>query len=216
MWIGSSLTLALFPFSISLSFMPGSIPCLFSMAIVPTVAFGGPSSAIFAFVIFLSIRRLVIVLFIQSQSSFSIPFSIDEIEYQQDESNKSTSFPSAVMAMKTLFFSEDSPMVETLPTFAVGTLREVAAQEEDEGHELTLSLESFDFPPTKLEKIQQKEHSESAVVLPTEIFLVNLYGSVYCVELGSLGSGQGVGLTKLDREAGCIHVRHQVSEHCAK
>mmetsp|Transcript_4116 Transcript_4116/g.9069 ORF Transcript_4116/g.9069 Transcript_4116/m.9069 type:complete len:1111 (+) Transcript_4116:67-3399(+) len=127
-----------------------------------------------------------------------------------DSSNRGTTFPSAVMSMKTLFFpSENSTTstVETLPSFCVGTLREVESKGGlDKRHALMLSMESFDS--TKTEHLLKKSGADKAVVLPTQIFLVNLYGSVYCVELGSLGSGQGIGLTKLDREGGCIHVKH--------
>ena len=77
-------------------------------------------------------------------------------------------------------------------------------------HELMLSLDTMDSS----DKTQPKGNSEKVVVLPSEIFLVNLHGDVYCVELGSLGSGQGIGLTKLDKEAGCIHVRQLVSVPC--
>ena len=141
-------------------------------------------------------------------------FSIDEQDERRPggESPDSSLFPSAVMSMKTIFFSKDSPVVETLPTFAVGALREVATGELEEQHELQLSLESFG---SSANKQKQKEDPESAVVLPTEIFIVCLYGEVFCVELGSLGSAQGgIGLTKLDREGGCIHVRHQVRVFC--
>ena len=114
--------------------------------------------------------------------------------------------------MKALFFSKDTPAVEIFPTFTIGALREVVPDSSgvDERHELQLSLETFDS--AELDKIRQQEDSESAVVLPSEIFCFNLYGSVYCTELGSLGlSHGGIGLTKLDRKGGCIHVRHQVS-----
>lgn len=145
-------------------------------------------------------------------------FSVDEGHGRaagSDAGASSSTFPSAVLSMKTLFFSDDAAasggsVVETLPSFVVGTLREVVSNA-DEHHELQLLGESLDtFDSGKLEKKRQQE-SENAVVLPSEVFVVNLYGSVYCVELGSLGSGQGIGLTKLDREGGCIHVRHQVS-----
>mmetsp|Transcript_31397 Transcript_31397/g.66074 ORF Transcript_31397/g.66074 Transcript_31397/m.66074 type:complete len:1093 (-) Transcript_31397:1416-4694(-) len=140
-----------------------------------------------------------------SLMSFSSSY---EPEHRIQEDSSDNKFPSAVMSMKTLFFSKKSPSVETLPTFSVGTLREVVANEVEEQHLLHLSLESFDIAT-----LENEEDPESAVVLPTEIFLVNLYGSVYCVELGSLGLGRGgIGLTKLDREAGCIHVRHQKFE----
>ena len=137
----------------------------------------------------------------ESQTSF-----IDEdLEIQ----HQSSLFPSAMMSMKSLFFSKVSPTVETLPTFAVGTLREGAASEEDKQHELLLSLETLDV--SQLERVPQERISDSNVVLPNEISFLNLYGSVYCVELGSMGSGHGsIGLTTLDREDGCIHVRHQV------
>ena len=124
-------------------------------------------------------------------------------------------FPTAVMAMKTLFFSKDSNEVEKFPTFAMGAIREVSANPErdrDPQHELHLSLETFDS--ARLEKMRLEDDAESAVVLPTEIFLVYLYGSVYCVELGSLGQGRGIGFTKLNREAGCIHVKQQVCQLC--
>mmetsp|Transcript_17028 Transcript_17028/g.35991 ORF Transcript_17028/g.35991 Transcript_17028/m.35991 type:complete len:1026 (-) Transcript_17028:175-3252(-) len=138
-----------------------------------------------------------------SRSSMSL---FSEESQGQDESSKDTSFPSAVMEMKTLFFSKTSSIVEKLPKFSIGTLREEEAKDEDEHHELMLL--SGDFNASE-EKLQQGEDSESSIVLPTEIFLLKLYGSVYCIELGSMGSGQGIGFTKLDREGGCIHVRHQ-------
>ena len=143
-----------------------------------------------------------------SLASFSMG---DQEDLHEGESNEEILFPNAVMSMKTLFFSKtDSPLVETFPTFTVGTLREVVSDEVEEHHELQLSLETFDT--AALERIGQEEDPESAVVLPTEVHLFNLYGSVYCIELGSLGLSQGgIGLTKLDKSAGCIHVRHQVS-----
>lgn len=101
-------------------------------------------------------------------------------------------FPRAVMEMKTLFFPIDSP-VGILPTFAVGTLRESNAQEDG------------DDPNAAGEGVEED------VVLPTDLSIVNMYGSVYCVELGSLGYGQGIGLTKLDMEGGGIRVRQHVS-----
>ncbi|KAL3763597.1 hypothetical protein ACHAW5_009598 [Stephanodiscus triporus] len=129
---------------------------------------------------------------------------IQDQEIQQHES----SFPSVVMSMKTLFFSKVSPLVDTLPIFDVGTLREVAASEEDKQHELLLTLETLHVDQSEMAR--QERNSERDVVLPNEISLLNLYGSVYCVELGSMGSVHGgIGLTKLDREAGCIYVRHQ-------
>ncbi|KAL7552042.1 hypothetical protein ACHAWF_015250 [Thalassiosira exigua] len=117
-------------------------------------------------------------------------------------------FPSATMEMKALFFSNDSSSVDAFPTFSVGALREVPPPsgmgEGGNRHELMLSLETFDSPGPA-----QEEDRDSAVVLPTEIFLVNLYGSAYCVEIGSLGSGKGIGLTRLDSQSGCIYVRQQ-------
>jgi hypothetical protein len=137
----------------------------------------------------------------ESQTSFIV--EDHEIQHQ------ASLFPSAMMSMKSLYFSKVSPMVETLPTFAVGTLREAAANEEDKQHELLLSSETLNVGQS--ERVPQERNFESDVVLPNEISLLNMYGSVYCVELGSMGSGQGgIGLTKLDREAGCIYVRHQV------
>ena len=130
---------------------------------------------------------------------------VEDIEIQ----HRTSLFPSAMMSMKSLFFSKVSPTVETLPTFAVGTLREAAASEEDKQHELLLSVETLDV--SQSERVSQERNSESNIVLPNEIALLNIYGLVYCVEVGSMGSGHGsIGLTKLDREAGCIHVRHQV------
>ena len=136
-------------------------------------------------------------------------FIIEDQEIQQQAS----SFPCVVMSMKTLFFSKVSPLVDTLPIFDVGTLREVAASEEDKQHELLLTSETFHVDQSEMAR--QERNSESDVVLPNEISLLNLYGSVYCVELGSMGSVHGgIGLTKLDREAGCIYVRHHVRISC--
>ena len=141
----------------------------------------------------------------QDDNESQTSFNVDNLEIQ----HKASLFPSAMMSMKSLFFSKVSPTVETFPTFAVGTLREAAANEEDKQHELLLSLETLDV--SQSERVPQERNSESNVVLPSEIAILNMYGSVYCVEIGSLGSSHGsIGLTKLDREAGCIHVRHQV------
>lgn len=128
-------------------------------------------------------------------------YSTDDSEFHpHGGSIKSTSvqYPSTVMVMKTFFFSKDSVIVEMLPIFAVGTLR--VQHDEDERHELMLA---GDYSGNKAENLPQR-----AFVLPTDIFLVCMYDEVYCVELGSLGSGQGLGLIKLDKEARCIHVRH--------
>jgi len=138
-------------------------------------------------------------------------FSIDDNEEhnrQGDSSIKSVSFPTAVMSMKTIFFSKNSSVVQTLPTFVAGTLREISTDDEDDRHTLQLSLESFGS--SKTDNKPNKEKESNTVVLPTEIFLVRLYDDVYCIELGSLGTDKGgIGLTKLDKEANCIHVRHQ-------
>mmetsp|Transcript_30246 Transcript_30246/g.60455 ORF Transcript_30246/g.60455 Transcript_30246/m.60455 type:complete len:906 (-) Transcript_30246:1857-4574(-) len=99
-------------------------------------------------------------------------------------------FPRAIMEMKTLFFPLDAP-VGILPTFAVGTLREILV---DQGKKNSSTEGSAD-------------DDNMHVVLPTDISVVNLYGSVYCVEVGSLGSGRGIGLTELDMERGAIRVR---------
>ena len=121
-----------------------------------------------------------------------------------DDSDLLSAFPPAVMEMKTLFFSRDST-VETLPIFAVGMLREMTVERGHSGRG-SLSLRSRNNSITSIDSNEDRN-----VVLPTDLFIVNLYGSVYCVELGSLGYGQGIGLTELDREAGCIRVRQHVS-----
>lgn len=124
-------------------------------------------------------------------------FSSESEDHYKNGGGSVSAFPTAVMEMKTLFFSKDKPTIDALPSFVVGTLREV-----EDDHDL--SLQTFDSTTSKSLK------NSSAVVLPTQISLVNLYGDVYCVEIGSLGSRGGIGLTRLDRKAG-IYVRHQVS-----
>jgi hypothetical protein len=128
-------------------------------------------------------------------------FIVEDEEIKQ----RSSSFPLLIMSMRTLYFSKVSPSVDTFPPFSVGTMREVAASEKDKQHDLLLSF-------GQSVRVRQEHNSEGDAVLPSEISLLNMYGSVYCVELGSMGSGYGsIGLTRLDREAGCINVRHQVS-----
>lgn len=115
-------------------------------------------------------------------------------------SSPTVSFPIAVMSMKTLFFRGDSPTYQTLPTFAVGTLREKSMG--DKGQM------SSKYSRDRSNTISSDRSSvEENIIFPTEISLFNFYGSIYCVEIGSLGNGHGIGLTELDCDSSCIRVR---------
>ena len=108
-------------------------------------------------------------------------------------SSPTVNFPIAVMSMKTLFFRGDSATFQTMPTFAVGTLREKTVENR---------------------VVSQRRGSiEDNIIFPTELFLFNFYGLVYCVEIGSLGNGNGIGLTELDSDSSCIRVRHHKIEN---
>ncbi len=116
-------------------------------------------------------------------------------------SSPTVTFPIAVMSMKTLFFRGDSPTFQTLPTFAVGTLREKTV--EDKGQMSSQYTRDVD----------DRSNVEENIIFPTEVSLFNFYGSIYCVEIGSLGNGHGIGLTELDCDSSCIRVRQHKIEN---
>ncbi|KAK1738987.1 hypothetical protein QTG54_010303 [Skeletonema marinoi] len=122
-------------------------------------------------------------------------------------SSPTVSFPIAVMSMKTLFFRGDSPTFQTLPTFAVGTLREKTLQ--DKGK--TPSPQARDGSDNVTS--DDRSNVEENIIFPTEVSLFNFYGSIYCVEIGSLGNGHGIGLTELDNDSSCIRVRQHKIEN---
>mmetsp|Transcript_11168 Transcript_11168/g.19085 ORF Transcript_11168/g.19085 Transcript_11168/m.19085 type:complete len:1016 (-) Transcript_11168:33-3080(-) len=122
-------------------------------------------------------------------------------------SSPTVSFPIAVMSMKTLFFRGDSPTFQTLPTFAVGTLREKTV--EDKGK--TPSPQARDGSDNVTS--DDRSNVEENIIFPTEVSLFNFYGSIYCVEIGSLGNGHGIGLTELDNDSSCIRVRQHKIEN---
>ena len=125
-------------------------------------------------------------------------------------SSPTVTFPIAVMSMKTLFFKGDSPTYQTLPTFAVGTLREKQVNDEvGKDEHVSPSHQGRDGS----DNITNDDRSTAGVenvILPSEVSLFSLYGSLYCVEIGSLGDGQGIGLTELDSDSSCIRVRQHV------
>lgn len=125
-------------------------------------------------------------------------------ELGQSESEHSSS----VMEMKTMFLSSkvgDSP--KQFPSFLVGALRQIPESSNNNvnSNARMKSMNVFDHSESMSDSQDEK------MVLPSEVFLLNFYGSVYCIELGSLGEGQGICLTKIDKEKGAIQVRHQVS-----
>lgn len=122
-------------------------------------------------------------------------------------SSSTVSFPIAVMAMKTLFFKGDSPTFQTLPTFAVGTLREKTIEDTGETSSQQARQDSDNVTS------DDRSDVEENIIFPTEISLFNLYGSIYCVEIGSLGNGHGIGLTELDSDSSCIRVRQHKIEN---
>ncbi len=128
-------------------------------------------------------------------------------------SSPTVSFPIAVMSMKTLFFRGDSPTYQTLPTFAVGTLREKSVADKGQMSSKYSRDRSNTISSDISEYGVRRSIVEENVVLPTEMSLFNFYGSVYCVELGSLGNGQGIGLTELDCDSSCIRVRQHKIEN---
>ena len=122
-------------------------------------------------------------------------------------SSPTVTFPIAVMSMKTLFFKGDSPTFQTLPTFAVGTLREKTVEVKGRlpshhARDGTDNVSSDD-----------RSNAEENIIFPTEVSLFNFYGSIYCVEIGSLGNGHGIGLTELDSDSSCIRVRQHKIEN---
>eukprot|EP00804_Cyclotella_cryptica_P004973 CCRYP_014092-RA/>CCRYP_014092-RA protein AED:0.05 eAED:0.05 QI:98/1/1/1/0.85/0.75/8/1661/914 len=118
----------------------------------------------------------------------------------KSHSRGDSSFPGIVMEMKTVFFTENGA-VETLPPFVVGSLRENYVND--------LPVEDIsdrDVTPKK------DEVEEDDIISPSDLSLVCVHGDVYCVELGSLGCGRGIGLIKFDRANRCIHVRQHQSK----
>ncbi len=122
-------------------------------------------------------------------------------------SSPSVTFPIAVMSMKTLFFRGDSPTFQTLPTFAVGTLREKTVEEKGK----LSSRHTRDG--TDNVSSDDRSNGDENIIFPTEVSLFNFYGSIYCVEIGSLGNGHGIGLTELDSDSSCIRVRQHKIEN---
>ena len=123
-------------------------------------------------------------------------------------SSPTVSFPIAVMSMKTLFFKGDSPTFQTLPTFAVGTLREKTVKDKSD-----MSSQQARDGSDNVTSDDRSTAVEENVIFPTEVSLFNLYGSIYCVEIGSLGNGHGIGLTELDSDSSCIRVRQHKIEN---
>lgn len=110
---------------------------------------------------------------------------------------------SSVMEMKTMFLpSKVGESPKQFPSFLVGALRQI--QESSNARAEPTNV--FDHSES-MSDIQDEK-----MVLPSEVSLLNFYGSVYCIELGSLGEGQGICLTKIDKEKGAIQVRQQVSK----
>lgn len=125
-------------------------------------------------------------------------------------SSPTVTFPIAVLSMKTLFFEGDSPTFQTLPTFAVGTLREKSIEKGVE-NEHNYSPSQQQHARDGSDNISDdRSTGEENIILPSEISLFNLYGSIYCIEIGSLGNGHGIGLTELDSGSSCIRVRQHV------
>lgn len=120
-----------------------------------------------------------------------------------NERSPTVTFPIAVMSMKTLFFKGDSPTFQTLPTFAVGTLREKTVEDKGE----------MSPPQARHSSGNIASDDQENIIFPTEISLFNLYGSIYCVEIGSLGNGHGIGLTELDSDSTSIRVRQHKIEN---
>lgn len=108
---------------------------------------------------------------------------------------------SSVMEMKTMFLpSKVGESPKQFPSFLVGALRQI--QESSNARAEPTNV--FDHSES-MSDIQDEK-----MVLPSEVSLLNFYGSVYCIELGSLGEGQGICLTKIDKEKGAIQVRQQI------
>jgi hypothetical protein len=113
---------------------------------------------------------------------------------EEDVTSDELPFPNVFMEMKTLFFADETT-VDTFPTFSVGTLRELVPSDKEDCDTAA----------------SENDEDRSNVVLPTDISVVNCYDKVFCVELGSLGFGQGIGLTELNRDSGSVEVRQHVS-----
>ena len=124
--------------------------------------------------------------------------------YKDHELGQSENEPSSsVMEMKIMFLpSQVGEPPKQFPSFLVGALRQV----KESSNTRSQSTNAFDHSES-MGDVQDEQ-----TVLPSEVSLLNFYGSVYCIELGSLGEGRGICLTKIDKEEGAIQVRQQVSK----